>query len=562
MLYIPDIEKNTYLPSSTQSMELNDVIYEFNHLTGYNARDISDIILALLGLCKYVTLEELFLLYPQQFALISQKTIPQLLESGLIESVGLTKPEGNSREYFKLTSKGYKVGLITSNGVLPKLKPPRKERSKENKSLFAKTDPSVGQFGHEYCGSYVLFQMLLLKIQFTVEREVSADIYDSLSLSKRRKAAGLYSDFIFHLFYNTDNLRLYYIEADTGSESTKVLLDKLEKYSRYGDMSRKQDVVVYAIRTPGISDGNGKLTAFSWQGCNTLLSLMVENNIFDAYDVLSLDNLNHSFRNYLELFLNTVGAAYVDSRNITRKGKFIADQNFVRTFRDSSRLRNNPYQQRGFNIRYAQNTFNRLFLCAKILLGNSNILNPSPATINMLRGFQTLFLPSTLIADRIPFSMLGMYESKLAAFERVFSKYFGRLLDFEEISKDIKLSEGTYINLRNTYNYHIGDQTGLVSIEFPFMDLSAWLRAYFFKLYYKSEKPVNIICVFETHEQASIFFKLIDYMRDFYVLYTNKSNIFGFLLGTLELNGNLFIPYENTEKKYDMHVDITMSSEL
>ena len=74
-------------------------------------------------------------------------------------------------------------------------------------------------------------------------------------------------------------------------------------------------------------------------------------------------------------------------------------------------------------------------------------------------------------------------------------------------------------------------------VEFPWLDLGAWLRAYFFQKLYAAE-DTQLICVFEDEAQASEFFALMGCYGDTFSPY--RKRIYALLAGKIGRRDALF----------------------
>ena len=224
---------------------------------------------------------------------------------------------------------------------------------------------------------------------------------------------------------------------------------------------------------------------------------------------------------------------------------------FVKEYLDSLKSRTNPYMFREMNRIHSHYKELRLSYAVDAIF--EDISNPPDFTWPLLQGFQVLYLPTSLVVNYMPYAMLSLFPKHRGKLMKVIAKYFGDTDFAGELSERMYVLENKPLRMRNIFTYRTGSgHIGTVSVEFPCMDLGAWLRVYMLANHYNGTEPFNVICVFDTMEQAREFFNTVHFNAPADVD-PDKSGIYCMLLSELEKPHPLFSdadPVSHSEARY------------
>jgi hypothetical protein len=172
----------------------------------------------------------------------------------------------------------------------------------------------------------------------------------------------------------------------------------------------------------------------------------------------------------------------------------------------------------------------------------------------MLKGYQVLFAPTTLVADRLRYAQLSLNRELADRLMGSLSAYYKGLRFEGELSSPIALSNGMTLKMRNVFSYECGDGRSQIFVEFPSTDLGAWIRAYMFHKLYKGNVPYQLVLVFDTGRQAASLFEMFSYCYPEICVVYDKKGIFGMMRHTIGKEHPLFSVPDATDysNRYNM----------
>ena len=355
-----------------------------------------------------------------------------------------------------------------------------------------------------------------------------------------------------------------FIETDRGFESTSILYNKLVDYDRHGLMiSPERRAIVFSFSKYNV--GKNKTMnlkqdyIFSRKKLTELLDFMDANYIDNAYDVLKKEEYQNKI--FLEKLLITTGAARF-RQNELKRGKFIADKSFIKEFLELTNIQSNPYQHKEFNKMHAKYAWNKLVSIGSNILDNN--LDLPLFAYNFLHGSSAIFAPTPLVAERYAYNALSIFKEERENLLISLKSYFKDIRFNNEVGKKLELSYiKNHLNLRNEFCFTGSDgEKKSVYVEFPSQDLGAWIRVNFFAKYYKGKKPIQLICVMDTYEQAKEFFKRINYLypvRNMQIINIHESGIEILLRSNIGLCKKKLFRF--VSKSYDKTLDFLNTSE-
>lgn len=465
--------------ATTALAVINDVSERFS----CQPHDLRETILILAAQCVYITYTEFYSAYP-----VVASTVPvafkKLLDNGYLKKGNFDSPEGPSKTYYTITPTGYAI----ANSLC---KHPLSSRYK-----YGRKDTAIV---HTYSAGLNMFQMICADIPFRWDREVILN--DVINHMQNSAKGELQVDAECTVFPASKNERSYYFEQDMGYERESVLTDKLSRYYELGLMSSPNNVILFSFRIKGrhieSPSRYAQISPYSQKELRALIAQMETDKSDNAYDYIR--------EPFAQVFLSEVGAARADGS----RGKVKADLAFVKQFYSSLVLRSNPYMLKFINKSFEDMASGRLHNIGSTLIKWANDL-PGWA-YPLMSGAQVDFLATPLVADNIGWTMLDtqptLQDNLIASLSYLYDglKYTG-------ISPDIPIDGGWNIKLRNAFAYKIkGDYKGIVCVEFPWMDLGAWLRAFLFLHQYHGQTPIHLINVFINKAEQLAFYETIRY---------------------------------------------------
>ncbi len=495
----------------------------------FEGKGLREAVLVLCAYCFYLSQEELSLLYPvyPAFTQLSSRVFKPLIDLGYIVSEPAQKQnecEGTCKTFYSITKSGYEYANSLCNGKLT-------VKYRKNRTRIAKS--------HSYYIGYNLIEILLLGYAVTWQREYL--LSSSFSLGKKMlqvdARCDLYEAFGQHPFYTI------YVEQDLGTEGNSVLFNKMMTYADLSLMNHPKDsLVLFSFSPKGVSLKNNPSSSdlghlYSRTRLKALLSYMDMMHLDDAYEAYIT---GFPDREFVMLFLLTTSAAKENSNGpLLKRGPFKADRAFIEEFLLLINQRRNPYQQRDYNYVRCNLTRSRMEEMVRLIFRHAS--DNSRFFISMRDGFQILYLPTTLVANRLPYAFLSHSKDTLSALMMSLG-YFGNLRFVSDVSDTpLVLDRSVQISLRNMFL--TGDQKRIF-VEFPALDIGAWLRALHFSSLYHASEPITLICVFETEKQLSDFYRACEaYMRTYSI---ERGGILCLMLSDIGRTDRLFYCKDNS----------------
>ncbi len=495
------LDNDIYVNHSSLGITTADeMLGHMERTLSFSGKDMRDAILVLCAYCFYLSHEELALLYPvyPAFSHLSTRIVKPLIEKKLLtaENAGSSKNcEGTASTFYCVTKEGYEqanslcLGKITS-------------KYKKNRSSIARS--------HTYYIGYNLIQILLLGYSVTWEREY----FLNSAFSFKQKILQIDAKVDLYKAFGQKSFMRIYIEQDLGTEANDVLFGKLSNYAQLSLMDDPvHSLILFSFSPKGVALKANSSKAlhhpYNPKKLNALLDYMSVMHLDDAYDAYIT---GYPDRDYVAQFLLTTGAGRQTKDGIIKRGGIKADISFIKEFRDLCSQRRNPYQQREFNLIRSGFAHSRLEEMVKVVYGYAG--DKERSFIRMRKGYQVLYIPTTLVADRLKFSLLKHDDDSLLKIKTSLSYHFGEVEYLSPVSeKSLLLDRSLSINLRNEFQTAAGSK---IYMEFPAFDLGAWLRGLCFsKLYHADEKHI-LVCVFETQQQLSDFYRTCNAYMDEY----------------------------------------------
>ena len=512
------LDKDIYvLHSSSECKSKEDIIEHFSKMTRLDAENIESVIIALAAYCVYISMEELYMLYPQNSVNFSGRIIPKLIKEGYLLKKDISRASSISTVVYAITKKGFE----RANGI----------GRLDVKYKSGRKDAGIP---HTFATGNNLFQLLLMDVPFAYEREV---LYTSSSSFDRLGA--LQIDAISHMYFDDMHIkRILYIEEDLGHEKYNTLLSKLDNYYQYGLMDSRKNMIVFSFKRDDIrkkANSKHSSTCFSHKKCSDLMKYMKSIGADSIFSILD----DYPDRDFVEKFLVTVGAFKVDKKSKEMIKVHDVSLNFLKEFTDSLLFLNCPYEHREFNKSHASLSYGRLYeMATDIILNQYDHMYVN----RMLRGMQVLCVPTQLLSDRIKFALLDHYEDLRFLLMESLSCYFEGIRYVSEYAEKLTLNNRIDVVLKNRFTYIASNgNTAEIFVEFAGMDLSAFLRAYYFTRLYKGSDIKSLVIVFETLSQAAAFFELTKYIYPDFLSNKDASRIYGLLLSDIGEPYKLFI---------------------
>ena len=497
----------------------------------FEGKDLQDAVLVMCAYSFYLTNEEISFIFPifPQFTHLSTRVFAPLIRKGYLASEKASSKkdmEGTAKVFYYVTAQGYQYANSLCHGKLS-------AKYKKNRAKVAKS--------HTYYIGYSFIQMLMLGFPMVWQREYLIGQFNRNNRNAVLQVDGyceLYDSFGQKPFYNV------YVEQDLCTEHNDILVGKLQSYARFGLMDYpKNSMILFSMSQKGVNSGtNGSVNLvhpYSETKCNALLKYMEEMHLDDLYDAYIT---GYPDKNFITLLMLRIGAAK-ESKNsdILKRGSIKADKEFIKQFRDSINQNINPYQHREFNRTRSAVARSRLEEMVKLLYSHLNSNEAFLARIR--RGFQICYFPTTLIADRIKYSVLSKFKDNQDALIESL-KYFGSTRFNDDISEPLILTKGIKLNLRNHF---LSDKVDIY-IEFISSDVGAWIRAaQFIKMSVNTAKKA-LILVFETKQQVTDFYKANECYSDEFD--AEKGGVLGLMIYDIGKENKLFYIKDESMKKY------------
>lgn len=512
-------------------LNINTIDQMINHMRetlSFTGRDLQDAILVLCAYCFYLTNEEVALAYPifPAFTHLSTRAFAPLTKKGYIKPIkaeSRKEMEGTAKVFYTITAQGYQYANSLCQGKLT-------AKYNAHRSKVARS--------HRYYIGYNFIQLLMLGFPLTWQRE-----YTMGKFSMTRDSA-LQVDGVCELYeaFGNKPFETIYIEQDLCSEHNDVLVGKLENYASFGLMDYPdRSLLVFSMSQKGVSLGvNGSTKVvhpYSEPRCNKLITYMKEMYLDDVYDAYMTGYPDAKFITALML---KVGAAK-ETENGLKKGsnRFSLEQ--LKEFRDLVNQDRNPYRQKEYNMIRSRAARSRLEEMVKVLyahLGSSDLF-----MLRIRRGYQIHYYATTLVAERIKYAMLSHYKDKQRDLELSLS-YMGNVKFKGELSKDIFLTSGLKMNLRNEFT----SDNGNIYMEFLNSDVGGWVRSAQFIKKYVSDTPLTLVTVFETKQQLTDFYNACGCYLDEFSF--SKTKVLGLMLYDIGKENRLFYIKDRSMKKF------------
>ena len=537
-LGVPESDMNI-LQLKPEFDNVREVLAAAREVFGIHIDKMEDLIVLFASMCVYISAEEL------SFALsLSKQRSSAYLTSlckkngkagAVLKEVSADVTQGSTRKFFQITPDGHRHAMQLFNGL-------SLSKYKAKRSLIALV--------HTYGAGMNAFHVFMSMIPFRWEREVTPNFG-----SKYYRGASnlLQIDAICYLWYSDKALgRRIYFEEDTGTETRKILIQKLEKYVQYGYMQDVNDIVFFSFFKSGVSLAYAQVAEMEY--LRKLESAMSEYGVSDAVTLYDQhrSTLSEKLTSFLQNFLLYTGCAKMRSGELVRTD-LVCDPQFVHDYIKAANSHTNPWKLREINERHES-------LCAATLKAfmidfiESFSLYPA-YIIRMLKGYRVYLCPTQLCTDAVRYSCL-FNDAYLK--NKVISSLYGLFGDVNYSSElcNIVFDEPKLtidkINLRDCFSFIRDGYTGKLCLEFPCYDAGAWIRLWYFSRHKKKE-PVSVLCVFNDRQQALSFFETVSYSTDHLSVQYKDSGIYGILRGDLGHSSKIFSAVRDYETgEYDL----------
>ena len=530
-LGVPDLDMDI-LQYKPEFSDAKEAVAFARNVFGVYIDKMEDLVILFASMCVYISAEEL------SFALGLSKQRSSAYLTALCKKKGKINPvlkevsmdevQGQTRKFFGVTSDGHKKAMQIFNGL-------SLSKYKSKRSLIALI--------HTYGAGMNAFHVFMSGIPFRWEREVTPNIG-----SKYYKGVSnlLQIDAICHLWYRDKKLiRRIYFEEDTGTETRKILVQKLEKYVQYGYMQDINDIIFFSFFKSGVSLSYSSVSEMEY--LHKLEKLLDEYNASDALILYNQhkSTLGDRFIFFLQNFLLQTGCAVMKNGELLGTD-IVCDSLFVHDYIRTSSAHVNPWKLRELNERHNE-------LCASTLRAfviefiESFALYPA-YTVRMLKGYRIYCCPTQLCADAVRYSCLSLDASLQEKVISSLSGLFGDVSykkDLYGVVMDEKLTVDK-INLRDNFTFERDGFNGNICVEFPCYDAGAWIRLWYF-IRHKKKDPVSVLCVFNTRQQAVSFFSMLAYSMEHLSVQYKGSEVYGILRGDLGRDGKIFSAVKDYE---------------
>lgn len=317
--------------------------------------------------------------------------------------------------------------------------------------------------------------------------------------------------------------RRIFFEQDMGTEANWILIDKLRKYHKYHLLEDAgSNIVAFSFydKDAAQSQNHSEVSPFSASRARMLLHFLQDKGCNCAEEALREGFPDVAYIHALKELVQSVDVYGAEEALYPYLKRTVIDKAFVAEYLKSLLSQTNPYLERELNMKHLS------FVKAKIRGMITPLLKRAynlPAYASAVtRGMQVLCMPTTLVANRIPYGMLALSKTEREKIERALFPYFGKLSFLSEISRSFDVhAYGEYFDasesscLRNIFSYtETKGRKGYVAVEMPFMDVGAWLRAKLFAEGYQGKTPVALVCLLEDAAQAREFYRVISYLHE------------------------------------------------
>lgn len=495
----------------------------------------AEAIALLAALSGYISYEEIYSVFGRLPSIFYKKVLPKLTKEELAIHMRFDKPDGSCVSCFRLTRKGYNriKGEYGRSVFLPKALPP---------------SDTVNM--HTYASGYNLYQLIRLKMPFTWVKEAPYDNPLKEGLTWRSEL-GFRTD-CNAIFRTADNgIRIMHIEEDRFRENISVLYDKLFNYHSKGCFDDPREVTVFSIRAAGVAIPSVSKHESDYLYSSKYLKELVRcMEVYGAEDARLLVGRSEIFarQGYLCGLVNRISSDPEDPVPISLLRALVSDL--------GSGAGICSLQQQDFNAKHKEASNLILSGLAMPMIRLFRDKKPDTLCLLIIQGRTLGVIPTSLISSRIPYLMLSDFPDKRDLLVKMLVPYFG------EVSFDGELANPLYIGnyknrltMRNAFRH----RDGTVCVEFPMMDMASWIRCYLFTKYIRdfSDSSIQIVCVFDTKEDAESFFSMCDYDAEALSLSKTKPSMYGVLFDDIRRRRGqgLFLASGEGEGRYiiDIH---------
>lgn len=467
--------------------------------------------------CKYVSLEEMQYYYPAENSSTGSTwkvVVNRLITKKLILKVKLPHKDSHATMVYYLSKAGYQKVTASYIGADKLMKLPKKRGT----SMIAH-DYSVGMNFMEMCR----IDDGPAKRTFHYHRETPVgDINRSYEGSLCIDA---------YISYDGNSI---YIEQDLLNEHSKVLLNKIANYKKYGLLDNvERQVLVFSIREPFQQHDE---PAFSRLSAEILSDTFEhEDSLYHVYEEAAgmrkiyleqkLVNPKHHKRSTFTLMsgrsidsnaIDTLRGILECMEILDGEGKRIGSRDCtgmqLREYTNSLICHQNPYMLITFNKNRYYQTKALLYRILKLLMENTSL----PAYWTALSGASLLFITTGLLPKAFCYTALGDNAVNSLMYEGLLSSYYPSLQknSFHAVSGWIKSRERPEHNfhLRNGFHFQsiredgsFGNRTGTVYIENLSYDLGGYVRALHCCRHCHKDIPLHMVLLVNNVKEAQDF---------------------------------------------------------
>lgn len=469
--------------------EIRQLFQEVFQVTYPEHTQIRNNILTALFYCSYLTASDLsyYLGMPEKSFKSLHKQLNDMERAGLIKKTQLKTKDAFSRVLYYLTENGFATSAAFI-GI-----PYYFNYKRRGKQITTMHDYSVGLNA---------LQLILYGTPFLWDKEVSY----AAALGGMKKTGSLCVDAICDF---KDTPYRMYIEEDLGSESTGVLLGKLEKYHQYGLLKDGvNELVVYSFRQPYLTCDSPYIPAYSAKKVEEVRKwlLQSEKTLLGAVACLQGNLLDEGTEKILKTMESLVQVLELQESNkdITAESlKFYLSD--LRELKLDCRVRDHNKMQEKF-------TRGRFRSMAVTLARNYRKAPYSnqPYVSDLMKGFPIYCCSTTLLMNEIPY-----YFYKQASMQYSFAFYLNELFpgikeeSYEEVLEPYLTKPSgnmCVLGLRNAFSFAYGK----VCVEYLGRDLGAVLRILrYIDSYMNTDSRVYLVCMLEQLSDFNFFHKSI-----------------------------------------------------
>ncbi len=456
-------------------------------------------ILIVMLFCSYVTAADLsyYLGMPENSFKSLHKQLNDLKNKGMINSINTGLKDGFSKSFYYPTETGFMTALsLLDNSDVASFK--YKRRGKMITTM------------HDYSIGLNALHLMLNGVPFYWGKEVG---YTNASTGSKNKGS-LCVDGV--ALFNDGNK--VFIEEDLGTETTGILIGKLDKYYSYELFDEPANhALIFSFRKPYILCEGDNFPAYSPKALLALLDTL------DSYGITLLDYYNDlKSKQYLTdadkeniSIIRHIGRIYNildNKRDLTANVPY---DTLYALYTNIMELRSDERVSE-LNVAHEEFTKNRMrsmagLLCKKYRLSLAGALS-EPYILSLLLGMGVYCISTNLLSNTLPYifyNQSNMQYTMAGALNGIFDgispKGYSPLLPFR-LTTAAGIKDA--LILRNSIPFN----NGYVCMEYLSKDLGAILRVKrYVELYLENKENVYVVCLVDNIKDA-LFYSSEDFL--------------------------------------------------